>query len=160
MSAPDVRVQQAVAAVLRLVHEAAVLRARVLLPGVDEDAPTTIVGLEPHGPLLIERPEGVVEVPHEELPVGEEPDVPMPATPELGPYPPFELRPDGEIAGMIGALDGLAAALERMAAAIGGEAIVACDLTTDDPSRPLGVVARGGEPVVVLIGDDTYELPA
>lgn len=160
MSAPDLRVQQAVAAVLRLVHEAAVLRARVLLPGIEEGSPTTIVGLEPHGPLLIDRPEGVVEVPHHELPAGQEPDVPMPETPELGPYPPFELRPDGEIAGMIGALDGLAAALERMAAAIGGEAVVACDLTTNDPERPLGVVARGGEPVVVLIGDDSYELPA
>ncbi len=39
MSAPDVRVQQAVATVLRLVHEAAVLRARVLLPGLTEADP-------------------------------------------------------------------------------------------------------------------------
>ncbi len=38
---------------------------------------------------------------------------------------------------MIGALDGLALALERMASAIGGEAIVACDLSTNDPERPL-----------------------
>lgn len=159
MSAPELRVQQAVSAVLRLVHDAAVLRARALLPSGD-DGPTTMVSIEPHGPLLIDRPEGVVEVPHAELPAGAEPDVPMPATPELGPYPPFELRADGEVAGMIGALDGLAAALERMAAAIGGEAVLACELATNDPARPLGVVARGGEPVVLLIGDDEYELPS
>lgn len=158
MSAPDLRIQQAITAVLRLVHEAAVLRARVLLPG--DDGSSTVVGLEPHGPLLIERPEGTVEVPHHELPAGQEPDVPMPATPELGPYPAFELRPDGEVAGMIGALDGLAAALQRMAQAIGHGALVACDLSTTDPSRPLGVMARGDEPVVILVGDDAYELPS
>ncbi len=32
MSAPETRVQQAITIVLRLVHEAAVLQARVLLP--------------------------------------------------------------------------------------------------------------------------------
>ncbi|MEH3053695.1 MAG: hypothetical protein PGN13_06745 [Patulibacter minatonensis] len=61
---------------------------------------------------------------------------------------------------MIGALDGLAAALSRMALAIGGEAVITCELTTNDPARALGVVARGDEPVVVLIGDDVYELPS
>ncbi|MBO9532248.1 MAG: hypothetical protein J7513_04645 [Solirubrobacteraceae bacterium] len=159
MSAPEVRVQQAITVCLRLVHEVAVLRARVLLPA-DGDLPPTMVTLEPHGPLLIERPEGTVEVPHHELPHGSEPDVPMPDTPELGPYPPFELAEGGVVTGMIGALDGLAAALRRMAAAIGPEAVLACDLTTTDPQRPLGVVARTGDPVVVLIGDDVFELPA
>jgi hypothetical protein len=159
VSAPELRVQQAISVVLRLVHDVAVLQARVLLPAID-GAPATLVTLQPHGPLTIERPEGTVEVPHHELPAGQEPDVPMPATPELGPYPPFELGPDGKITGMIGALDGLALALDRMATAIGGESVVACDLTTNDPQRPLGVVARSGEPVVVLIGDDAYELPA
>jgi hypothetical protein len=159
MSAPELRVQQGVAACLRLVHEVAVLRARVLLPGA-EDQPPTIISLEPHGPLLIERAEGTVEVPHEELPHGSEPDVPMPDTPELGPYPPFVLGLEGEVTGMIGAIDGLAAALQRMALAIGGDAVLACDLKTDDPERPLGVLARGSEPVVILIGDDAYEIPA
>lgn len=158
MSAPEIRVQQAITIALRLVHEAAVLQARVLLPGQD-DQPPTLVSLAPHAPLLIERPEGTVEVPHAELPHGQEPDVPMPATPELGPYPPFELGPDGQVAGMIGALDGLADALSRVAEAIGGEAVVACDLATNDASTPLGVAARAGEPVVVLLGDEAFELP-
>ena len=118
MSVPELRVQQAVTVCLRLVHEVAVLRARVLLPA-DGEAPPTMVSLEPHGPLLIERPEGTVEVPHHELPHGSEPDVPMPATPELGPYPPFELGDDGLVTGMIGALEGFAAAMQRMAVAIG-----------------------------------------
>jgi hypothetical protein len=83
----------------------------------------------------------------------------MPPTPELGPYPAFVLGPEGEVTGMIGALDGLATALDRMATAIGSDAVIACELSTNDPERPLGVVARAGEPVVVLIGDDAYELP-
>lgn len=158
MSAPETRVQQAITIALRLVHEAAVLQARVLLPSL-EDQPPTLVTLAPHAPLLIERPEGTVEVPHAELPHGQEPDVPMPATPELGPYPPFELGPDGQVTGMIGALDGLADALNRVATAIGGEAVVACELATTDPARPLGVAAREGEPVVILLGDEAFELP-
>ncbi len=159
MSAPELRVQQAMATVLRLVHEAAVLQARVLLPE-DGDAPATIVSLEPHGPLLVERPEGTVEVPHEELPHGSEPDVVMPVTPELGPYPPFEINEaDGTVTGMIGALGGLGDVLTRLSAAMGEGAVVACDLRTTDPSRPLGVIARAGEPVIALLGDDAYEIP-
>lgn len=162
MSAPELRVQQAIATVLRLVHEAGVPSARVLLPaGEGDEGVTTIVSLEPHGSLLIERPEGTVEVPHAELPHGEEPDVDMPATPELGPYPPFELDPAlGTVTGMIGALSGLGEALARLAGAMGEEVIVGCDLRTTDPSQPLSVVARAGEPVVALIGDDAFEIPA
>lgn len=159
MSAPEVRVQQSIAAVLRLVHEVAVPRARVLLPE-DGDAPATIVSLEPHGPLLIERPEGTVEVPHEQLPAGAEPDVPMPETPELGPYPPFEVAADGTVAGMLGALSGLADALRRMAAAIGPDVLIGCELRTVTGAPTLSVVARAGEPAVALIDDDAYEIPA
>ncbi|MFT4034353.1 MAG: hypothetical protein QM679_02125 [Patulibacter sp.] len=159
MNTPELRVQQAITVCMRLTHEVAALQARVLMPG-DDQHPPTLVSLEPHGPLLIERAEGTVEVPHHELPHRSEPNVAMPHTPELGPYPPFELGPDGEITGMIGALDGLAAALQRMADAIGGGAVLACDLATTDPQRPLGVAARSGEPVVVLVDDNAYELPA
>ncbi|MDQ8044337.1 MAG: hypothetical protein AAGC46_08150 [Solirubrobacteraceae bacterium] len=159
MSAPELRVQQAIATVLRLVHEAAVLRARVLLPETDDSDPT-IVTLEPHGPLLIERAEGTVEVPHGELPHGSEPDVAMPETPELGPYPPFEIDPSGgTVTGMIGALSGLADAMTRLSAAMGGGALVACDLRTTREGEPLGVAARAGEPAVALLGDDVYEIP-
>lgn len=160
MSAPELRVQQAIATVMRLVHEVAAVRARVLLAETD-DQPATIVTLEPHGPLLIERPVGTVEVPHGELPHGEEPDVAMPATPELGPYPPFEIDPaTGTVTGMIGALGGLGEALTRLSAAMGSETVVACDLRTTIVDQPLGVVARAGEPVIALLGDDVFELPS
>lgn len=160
MSAPELRVQQAIATVLRLVHDAAVLRARVLLPET-EHAPSTIVSIEPHGPLLIERPEGTVEVPHEEIPHGAEPDVAMPDTPELGPYPPFVIdEGTGTVTGMIGSLQGLGDALTRLSAAIGPDVVVGCDLKTTHADEPLSVVARAGEPVVALIGDEAFEIPA
>ncbi len=148
------------ATVLRLVHEAAALRARVLLPGAEEDGPATIVSLEPHGPLLVERPEGTVEIPHEELPHGSEPDVAMPATPELGPYPPFEINEaDGTVTGMIGALSGLGDVLTRLSSLMGEGTVVAVELRTTIPDHPLGVVGRAGEPVIALLGDDAYEIP-
>lgn len=159
MSAPELRVQQSIATVLRLVHEVAVVRARVLLPETDSD-PATLVSLEPHGALLVERPEGTVEIPHEELPVGSEPDVPMPATPELGPYPPFDVGGDGTVTGMLGALSGLADALTRLATTIGPGAIVGCELRTAAGGPELSVVATAGEPAVALINDDAYEIPA
>lgn len=160
MSAPELRVQQSIGTALRLVHHAAALRARILLPETETE-PATIVELERHGPLLIERPTGTVEIPHSELPHDSEPDVPLPATPELGPFPPFEIDPEtGTVAGMIGALPGIAVALRALAAAIGDGAVVACDFTSTMPELPLGVVARAGDPVVVVIGDDTYEIPA
>lgn len=160
MSAPELRVQQAIATVLRLVHEVAVLQARVLLPETD-DQPATIVTLEPHGPLLIERPGGTVEVPHNELPHGEEPDVAMPATPELGPYPPFVIDPtDGTVTGMIGALSGLAEALTRLASSMGEGVVIGCDLKTTSADSPLGIAARAGDPVIALLGDDAYEIPS
>lgn len=159
MSAPELRVQQSIATALRLVHHAAALRARIVLPE-DEDGPPTIVELAPHEALLIQRAEGVVEVPHHELPHDQEPDVPMPATPELAPFPPFEfdLR-EGTVTGMIGQLPGLAAAIRTLATAIGPAAIVAAEFATTDPSVPLGIVARSGEPVVAVLGDDTFEIP-
>lgn len=159
MSAPELPVQQAITVVMRLVHEVATPRARVMLPE-SEQSPPTIVTLEPHGALLIERPEGTVEVPHEQLPHDAEPDVPMPATPELGPYPPFDVATDGTVTGMLGALSGLAEALTRMAGAIGDHVIVGCELRTTAGSPELSVVARAGEPSVALIGDDVYEIPA
>jgi hypothetical protein len=160
VSAPELRVQQAIATVLRLVHEVAALQARVLLPETEHE-PATIVSLEPHGPLLIERPVGTVEVPHAELPHGSEPDVDMPATPELGPYPPFVIDAEsGTVSGMIGALQGLADALTRLSSHMGEDTVVVCELKTTDPSTPLGIVARAGDPVIALLGDDSFELPA
>lgn len=160
MSAPELRVQQSIAAVLRLVHQTAALSARVHLPE-NEDGPATVVTLEPHGPLLIERPTGIAEIPHEQLPHDSEPDVPMPSTPELRPYPPFEVDPEeGTVAGMIGAVSALAVALRTLAAGIGSGAIVACELRTTNPATPLGLVARGGEPVVAVLGEDTFEIPS
>jgi hypothetical protein len=160
VSAPELRVQQSIATVMRLVHEAAVLRARVLLAETD-DEPATIVSLEPHGPLLIERPQGTVEVPHHQIPHDAEPDVAMPDTPELGPYPPFVIDPaTGTVTGMIGALQGLGDALSRLSAAIGDGTVIACDLKTTEPDNPLGVAARAGEPVVALLGDDVFEIPS
>lgn len=159
MSAPELRVQQSIATALRLVHHAAAVRARIVLPQGD-DEPATIVELAPHAPLLIQRPEGTVEVPHQELPHDQEPDVPMPATPELAPFPPFEVDvAEGTVTGMIGQLPGIAAALRTLATAIGGSAIVAAEFATTAPPATLGVVARAGEPVVAVLGDETFEIP-
>ena len=143
---------------MRLTHELAAIQARVLLPETSESS-AAMVSLEPHGPLLLELPDGITEVPHSELPHGEEPDVDVPDTPELQAYPPFEVNVDeGTVTGMIGGLDAIASALTRLAASLGEGAVIACDLRTTDEHTPLGLAARFGEPVIALLGDDTFEL--
>jgi len=158
MAAPDLRLQRAIAVVLRLTHDLAATQARVLLPET-ADTQAAMVSLEPHGPLLVELPEGVTEVPHEALPHGSEPDVELPDTPELRAYPPFEVDVEsGTVTGTIGGLDAIAAALALLAGTLGDGAVIACDLRTTDPHVPLGLAARPGEPVVALLGDDAFEL--
>jgi hypothetical protein len=59
---------------------------------------------------------------------------------------------------MIGGLDMVAEAVRRVAAALGPAAAVVVELETTTPELPLALSARAGEPVLVTLGDDSYEL--
>ena len=87
-------------------------------------------------------------------------DVALPDFPAVPQLPPFEVDPsEGRVAGALGGLESLARALRDLAALIGGRTVVAADYQTDDPQAPLGLAARsGGEPVVVLLGEEAFEL--
>ena len=52
----------------------------------------------------------------------------------------------------------LGRALRDIAALLGGRSIAAADFETLDPEIPLGLAARGDEPLVALVGDEQFEL--
>ena len=94
---------------------------------------------------------------------------PLPAE-EAPPLPLGDLRPPpasavhvhaeaGELHAPIGAIGHLADALLDLAAALGGRSVAAAEWATADPDHPLTLAARPGEPVIVALGEDQFELP-
>jgi hypothetical protein len=92
--------------------------------------------------------------------------------PELegAPLPLGDLRPPpatavhvhaeaGELHAPIGAIGHLAEALLDLAAALGGRSVATAEWATADPELPMTLAARQGEPVIVALGDDQFELP-
>ena len=73
---------------------------------------------------------------------------------------PFVVTPDtGEVSGPLGALEGVAAAVRDLAAELGAPSVVLAELpTTDDET--LAISARADEGLIVVIGDEQYEMDA
>lgn len=149
MSTP---VDTACAALRSFVHLSGALRAQALVP--HETGPPALISCVRLGPLEVEIGEESVTLSH---------DVELDAVaPDLGalrPMPPFEVSVDrGEVAGMIGGLDLLAEAVMTVAGAIGPNAAVVVEMESTTPDVPLVMSARVGEPVLVVLGDDEFEL--
>ena len=144
-------VTTACAALRSFVHVSGALRAQALVPG----DPPAVVSCVRLGPLEVEIGDHSVQLPH---------DVELDAVPpDLGalrPLPPFEVSAErAEVTGMIGGLDLVAEAVLAVAGAIGAGAAVVVELESTNPDVPLVVSGRAGEPVLVTLEDETFELP-
>jgi hypothetical protein len=139
----------AAAALREFVHLSGALRAQAL---VDHDPPA-VVGCARLGAIEIAVGDDALSFAH-----GEE----LPEPPELGDVrqlPPFEVDPaTGQVTGTIGGLHHLTDAVGRLASALGGASAAVVEFETTTPGLPLAISARAGEPVVVLIGDEVYDL--
>jgi hypothetical protein len=79
---------------------------------------------------------------------------------ELRQLPPFEVEPDsGQVIGTLGGLDMLADAMRALAELLGGRSVAMAVYQTLTPGTDLTVTARQGEPVLVTLGDQEWELP-
>ena len=134
-------------------HLSGALRAQALVPRGDGEAPA-IVSCERLGPLEIEIGGHLEELTHDAVFESSPPDLGM-----LKPMPAFEVSAErGEVVGMIGGVDMLAEAVQKVAEAIGPEAVVVVEMETTTPDTPLALSARVGEPVLLTIGEDEFEL--
>ncbi len=142
---------RAASALRHFLHVSGALRAHALV----DATPPAWWRLARLGPIEI-----VVGDEETELPHGAE----LPAPPDLGEIrqlPPFAVDPvTGEVTGTLGGLDHLGDAVSRLAAALGGRSAAVAEFETITPDVPLVLSARAGEPVLVVLGEDEYELQA
>jgi hypothetical protein len=112
---------------------------------------------------MLEWLDGSLELVEDGIPVvvPEEPDVPLPLG-DLRPPPASAVHVhagEGELHAPIGAINHLADALLDLAAALGGRSVATAAWQTADPDVPLTLAARAGEPVIVALGEEHFELP-
>jgi len=146
-------IDTACVALRSFVHLSGALRAQALIPM--GSGPAAVVSCVRLGPLEIVIGEKSIELPHDVAIEAEAPDLG-----ELRPMPPFVVDAEqGEVAGMIGGLDLLRASVMTVAEAIGAGAVVVVEMESTTPDVPLAVSARAGEPLLVTIGEESFELP-
>ncbi|HEU4973893.1 MAG TPA: hypothetical protein VFT50_02295 [Baekduia sp.] len=79
---------------------------------------------------------------------------------ELRQLPPFEVEPaSGEVIGTLGGLNMLAEAMKELSRRFGGRSVAMAQYPTMSRETLLTVTARSGEPVLVTLGDEEWELP-
>jgi hypothetical protein len=143
----------AIALARELLHAAGALRVSIAL----DDEPPAVVACERFGAVVLHEHDAVVELAHD---AGADAELPeLPELPLMRRLPPFEVdAKTGAVAGVLGGLEMLGRAVRDLAALLPGESVVAADFETTDPACPLGLAARRGEPVVVLLGEHEFEL--
>jgi hypothetical protein len=143
----------AAAALREFVHRTGALRAQALVAHTAGTTPA-LVSCTRLGPIEIVIGEQTVELSHDA-----ELAVPPPDLGDPRPLPPFEVDSErAEVAGAIGELDRLADAVMRTAEALGPDAAVVVEFETTTPDLPLVPSGRVGEPLLVTLGDESYEL--
>jgi hypothetical protein len=143
----------AVVALRSFVHRSGALRAQALVP--QPSGEPGLVSCTRLGPIEVQLGERVAELAHDvQL------DAPVPDLGDLRPLPPFEVSAErGEVSGMIGGVDMVADALFAVAGALGPGAAVVAELDTTSPGLPLALSARVGEPLLVTLGEESFEVP-
>ncbi len=65
-----------------------------------------------------------------------------------------------EITAPIGAVAHLARAVRELARQLGGRSVLTVEWQTTDPDAPLAIAARGEEPLLLVIGEEDFAMPA
>ena len=137
-----------------VLHRSGALRVAVIVD-FPEDAPA-LVDVGRLAPVEVQVGQRVLHLPH----AVELDAEPLSSAIALRQLPPFEVDADaGQVIGTLGGLDMLAEAMRELAALLGGRSVAMAQYATVTPDVPLTVSARGGEPVVVTLGEQEWELP-
>lgn len=141
------------AAVLReFIHRSGALRVSALLDRGED--PPAVMETGRLSPLLVSEGQHLRRMAHTQ-----ELAVTLPALPEVRQLPAMDVNADtGQVTGVLGGLEHLAGAVRGLAELLGGRTAVAAEFESTDPETPLGLVARQGEAVVVMLGDEAFSL--
>jgi hypothetical protein len=120
-----------------------------------------------HAATIEWRPGGTLQVGEDERAWSVAPDAiadvaPLPLAPvKAVPASAIAVDPDSaHVEAPIGALAQLGAALQDLAAVLGGRSVALADFGSRDPEQPFLLAAREGEPVVLAVGEQRFELPS
>lgn len=64
----------------------------------------------------------------------------------------------GEVSAQFGVLEDIAAAVLRLAEALGGRSVATATWATDSEVLPLSIAARAGEPLVLVLGERQFDM--
>lgn len=144
-----------VATLREFLHSASAVEVQAVVDR-GEDRPAALITCGRMRPIEVVEGERVVHLPHTvEL------DAEIPDLRHLPRFPPVEIDPaQGIVTAPLGAVDALAEAVTGLAGALGGRSVALAFFQTTDDETPLGIAARPGEPVVLTLGEDQFELPA
>jgi hypothetical protein len=112
------------------------------------------VDVDADGSASLERPGSPIAEPLDPS-VGE----PLDLGTEVRRLPAFDVdAASGEVRAPFGALDHLASGLRALAATLGGRSVALVRFPTLDGETPFALAAREGEALVVVIGDEQFEM--
>lgn len=135
-------------------HRSGAVRAIALLPATGAEGSPRLVDCARLQPIEVTADGRTVHLPHA-MPLDPEPldlyDVKQ--------LPPFEVSPEeGRIAAPLGGVEHYGYAVRSLAAALGDGAVALVTFTTTELEAPLSLTARTGDPIVISLGDEEYEM--
>jgi hypothetical protein len=150
------RIAQIAVTLRRFVHAAGALEATLLL---DQGAEAAVLVVEcpAVGPLLLCEDEEVVQLDADRLAAEPLPELPS----DVRALPPFEVDAvRAQITAPLGGVEHQARAVRELAGAFPGRSVLTVQFATTDPELPLTIAARAGDPLVLALGDEQFELPS
>jgi hypothetical protein len=145
---------EAIATLRAFAERSGALRV-VLLVDPGDGSTATMLECDADGTVSLTEGDETVEVPRDVD------GAPRPL-PELRPPPASALAIDpdtGQLEAPLGAIANLARAVLGLAVAFGGRSVATADFATRDPSLPITIAAREGEPLLLAAGDRRFVLP-
>jgi hypothetical protein len=142
-----------IAVTLRAFVSAAGALEATLLLDQGAEVPPLVVECPAGGPILLSEGEDAVQLDASRLAAA-----PLPL-PDVRALPPFEVDAvRAEITAPLGGVEHQARAVLALVGAFPGRSVLAVAFATNDPDTPLRLVARTGDPMVLALGEEQFEM--
>ncbi len=142
-----------IAVTLRAFVRASGALEATLLLDQGEEVPPLVVECPSDGPVVLAEGEEVVQLDAERLAAE-----PLPL-PQVRALPPFEVDAvRAEVTAPLGGVEHQARAVRELAEVFPGRSALVVAFATTDPETPLTLAARGGEPMILALGEEQFSM--